>query len=127
MQTGAAVAAQPAAILCGGSNSASAVRADQFDTPFGKTRSEPIAVGSAAVDQSSRNGRGQRRVDQRLDQIDFGMIGCGDVDCQGEAAAVGKHHDLGALAATRLTNVVTPFFAEANVPSADDSSQSILP
>ena len=36
-------------------------------------------------------------------------------------------HDLGALAAFGLANLFTPFFAEANVPSAIDSSRSTRP
>jgi hypothetical protein len=40
---------------------------------------------------------------------------------------VGEHHDLGAFAALGLAHAFAPFFAEENVPSANDSSRLTFP
>jgi hypothetical protein len=51
----------------------------------------------------------------------------GRVDAEGKTATVDEDHDLCPLAAFGLANLFAPFFAEANVPSAMDSSRSTRP
>jgi hypothetical protein len=62
-----------------------------------------------------------------LDEIHLGVIGCFDIDCKRQAGRIGEDHNLGSFATFGLANVITPFFAEANVPSANPSCQSIWP
>lgn len=70
---------------------------------------------------------GDGRIDKRLNQIHFGAVGGGDINREWNAVAVGKNHQLGALAAFGFAYAITPFFAEANVPSPKLSSQLSLP
>jgi hypothetical protein len=104
-----------------------AVSANQFDLSPGKTLSQRITVGGLIVKQSLWPARDDSRVEQRIDQGDFVGTGTGDGGGDRQAGSFTMNHDLGALAPLGLADVFSPFFAEANVPSAVDSFQSSLP
>jgi hypothetical protein len=122
-----AVATELASILCGRLLPVFAMRADQIDSTATKTIAQRIAVRRSIIKQSSRSSSQNSFVEQRLDKRYFVRAGAGCVDAEWKTATVDEDHDLGPLAAFRLANLFTPFFAEANVPSAIDSSRSIRP
>jgi len=120
-------ATQRSTVLCWRLHPPAAMRADQLDPAGCQSLAEWIAVGGAIVDETPGNVRSDRLVNQRLDQIHLGWAGAVDIHGQRQTASVDKDHELGALAAFGGTNAITPFFAEANVPSAIPSSQSTAP
>lgn len=122
-----AVAAQFATVLGGVSFAPATMGTDQLDVASGQSFTQRVAVGRAIIDQSAWHVRCDRRVDQALDKVDLGMIGCLDVNGQRQSGTIAEDHDLGALASAGLANAIAPFFAEAKVPSAKPSSQSIWP
>lgn len=103
------------------------MRADEFDAAICQPFTQWIAVGGAIVNQAIRNVIGDGFVEQRFDQADFGWAGTVDINCQWQAVALDEQHDLGAFATFGGTYEITPFFAEANVPSAKPSSHSMSP
>lgn len=121
------VASEFSAVLRLRSNTPFAMRADQIDAAIGESLTEQVAVGGAVVDQPTRNIRREGRIQQRLDQVNFSMVGRFDVDRQRQPLAVGEDHDLRPFASAGGANAIAPFFAEANVPSAKPSSQFNLP
>lgn len=103
------------------------VWSNQFDTAFLKTKSQGITVSRLVVDQLSGPSSNDAFGEQRLDEIDFVRTGAFDHVAARRAIAVGQQHNLGALASFGLAYTKAPFFADENVPSASDSSRSILP
>ncbi len=99
-----------------------AMRANQVDAATLQPHSQRITVGGRVVDQTARLSSQNSRFQELLDERYFVRAGAGRVDAQRETFRVGENHDLGSFAALRLANLFTPFFAEANVPSAKDSS-----
>ena len=103
------------------------VRSNQVDSSFEQTKSQWIAVSCFVIDQLSRSAMDCAIGEQRLDEIDFVRTGTFDHITARRTMAVGQQHDLGALASFGLTYAMAPFFADEKVPSAKDSSRSILP
>ena len=116
------VAAHFASVLRGRFDPIRAVRADQVDASTFQPGSQRITVGSHVVNQTTGFASKHSCFEKRFDQRDFVRTGTGGVDTSRETVSVGKNHDLGSLASFGLANLFTPFFAEANVPSAKDSS-----
>jgi len=116
------VAAHFAPVLRGRFYPIGTVRADQVDTSTFQSGSQRITVGSHVVDQTTRFTSKHSCFEKRFNQCDFVRTGAGSVNTNRETVAVGKNHDLGSLTSFGLANLFTPFFAEANVPSAKDSS-----
>jgi len=75
-----AIETENLSVLGGRSNTASAVRKDEFDIAIGKSLSMWVAVGFLVVNVFVRNVEGNRRVGQRFNQIYLGMICRLDVD-----------------------------------------------
>jgi hypothetical protein len=121
------VAAHFAPVLRGRFYPIRTVRTDQVDASTLQPGSQRITVGGHVVDQATRLSSKHSRFEKRFDQCDFVGTGTGGVDASRETVSVGKNHDLGSLASLGLANLFTPFFAEANVPSAKDSSWSTSP
>lgn len=112
----ASVATELSAVLRWRTDASLAVRADQFDIALSEPLTQWVAVGGAVVNQPTRNMQREGRVQERLDQVDFSVVGRVDVNRQRQP-----------LAAAGRPNAIAPFFAEANVPSAKPSSQFSLP
>lgn len=123
----ASVTPELATVLCPFANTFPTVRADEINASFGKPLAQRIAIGSFVVDQLVGDVGRRRRIQQRLDKIHFGVVGCLDVDRQRQPLGVGQDHDLGPLATLGLADMFAPFLAGENVPSAKPSRQSILP
>jgi hypothetical protein len=100
---------------------------DQFNVVSGQTLSQRIAIGGAVIDEPSGNEGRDCLIQQWLDESNFRRGGAIDVDRQRQASAVDQKHELGSLSPLGRTNQITPFFAEANVPSAKPCSQSTSP
>ena len=103
------------------------VRSDEFGSSFPQTQSQRIAVSSLVVNQLARPASNNAIGEQRLDEIDFVRAGAFDHVATGRTIAVNQQHDFGTFAAFSLAYTKAPFFADENVPSAIDSSRSILP
>lgn len=103
------------------------VGSDEFGTPSLQSASQRVAVSGLVIDQLARSASKDAIGEQRLDEFEF--VGTGTLNhvATRRAPAVGEQHDLGAFAAFGLAYAKAPFFAEENVPSAIDSSRSILP
>ena len=121
------VAAHFAPILRGRFYPIGTVRADQVDASTFQPGSQRITIGSHVVDQSTRFASKHSRFEKWFDQCDFVRAGAGGVNASRETVSVSKNHDLSSLASFGLANLFTPFFAEANVPSAKDSSWFTFP
>lgn len=121
------IATELSPVLRSRSDTAFAVWADQVDVAFGESVAERIAVGGTVVDQLVRNVGSDRRVEQRLEEIHLGVVGCIDCDGQWQPSGVAENHDFGSLATSGLADAIAPFFAEANVPSAKPSCQATWP
>jgi len=116
------IASQSSAILSGRLDSVAAMRADQLDAAPLQALTQWIAISSSIVDQVTRDSTKDSFYEQRLNECYFVRAGACRIGSEREALGVGKNHNLGALASLRLTDLMTPFFAEANVPSAKVSS-----
>jgi hypothetical protein len=112
-----------------------AIGADQLDAASLESCTQGIVVGGPIVNQSlrilswpasARPGDGDLR-ECRLDQRAFVRRRRGKLDSERHTLAVCHHHKLCTLAAFGLADFGTPFFAEANVPSANTSCQSSWP
>ena len=108
-------------------DSISFVRSNQICAAFSQTTSQRIAVGGSIIDQGSRAPMDRPIFEQRLNQIHFMRTGAFDQVATRRALAVCEQHDFRTFAAFGLTYTKPPFFAVENVPSAMDSSRSILP
>ena len=117
-----AIATELSFILHDRSNADSAVWTDEFDITIGKSVSKRVLVGCSVVNDLPRNIGSDRRVGPRFDQVHFGMIGHSNVNRQRQSIAGGEDHDLGSFA-HESCRCDCPFFAEVNVPSANDSVQ----
>ncbi len=102
---------------------------DQVNTTSLQPSPQRIGVGGFIVDQSLRvfawttstaSWYGNA-IQSRFDQCHFVRRGRGKLHSQRNTLAVCHHHKLRTLSATGWSNVGTPFFAEANVPSANTS------
>lgn len=103
------------------------VGSDEFGTPFLQSGSQRVAVSGLVVNQLARSASNDAIGEQRLDEVDFVGTGTFNHVAARCALAVREQHDLGALAAFGLAYAKAPFFADENVPSAIDSSRSIMP
>lgn len=127
------VATELSAVLGRLADAALAVRADQINATLGELLAERVAVAGLVVEQPQRDVAGESGVHERLGEVHLGAIGRLDLDRQREALAVNENNDLGPIAARREADAGPPprFWgdtgAAANVPSAEPSSQSILP
>lgn len=122
-----AVSPELSSVLSWRFDSISLVRCNQIDTTFEKARAQRVTVRRRVVDQLARPTANGSVCEQRLDKIDF--VGTGTLNhvAARNPVAVDQQHDLGALAALGLAYAKPPFLADANVPSAMDSSRSISP
>jgi hypothetical protein len=116
------VSAERTPILRGRLGAVLSMRADQFDTATPKSFPQRVAVSRCIVDQSPRLALENTVCEQRLYESYFVRTRARRVDAERKTMAVGKDHDLGALATFGLADLFTPFFADENVPSANDSS-----
>lgn len=103
------------------------VRSDKLDSAFSQTKSQRVAISGLVINQLARSAVNRSIAEERLDEINFVRAGTFNHVATGRTIAVGQQHDLGALAAFGLAYAKAPFFADENVPSAIDSSRSILP
>jgi len=103
------------------------VRSNQVDSSFEQTEPQRIAVGCLVIDQLSRSAMNCAIGEQRLDEIDFVRTGTLNHITARRTVAVGQQHDFRTFASFGLAYTKPPFFADENVPSAMDSSRSILP
>jgi hypothetical protein len=130
------VPAQRSAILRGRTNAILLVRTDQFDPPTPQTSTQRIAVvGSVGNHPLRLLARAPRvmppayadRRERRLREPDF-RRGCRTkVVSQRNTLAVDHHHPLRPLAPLGFPDSAAPFFAEAKLPSKNDSLQSSCP
>lgn len=121
------VAAERATILRARLGAIRPMRADKLDTPSPESLAQRIAVGGCVVDQPLWLASKESVFEQRFNECYFMRTSARCVDAERNTTTVGKHHDLGALATFRLSDLFTPFFADENVPSANDSSWSRRP
>ncbi len=104
------------------------MRADQIDLIFHQPFAQWVRVGGFVINQSLGLSILQCVFcKQRLDQLDFATAGRFCVDRHRCPATIDEDHDFSAFATTSRANSSTPFFAEANVPSAKVSEKSIWP
>src|SRR6202049_355515 len=129
----ASIAPQRATILCRRTNAILLVRADQFDAALPQPLSQRIAVVGFVGDHAHRllpwpprtmaPSYADRR-QRRLREPDF-RRGCRTkVVSQRNTRAVDHHHPLRPLAPLGFPDSAAPFFAEAKLPSKNDSLQS---
>lgn len=123
----ATVSAKRAPVLRARLGTVFSMGANQLDTTAPKPFTQRIAVSRRIVDQSPRLSSQNSIFEQRLNKSYFVRTSARRVDAERDSMTVGKDHNLGALAPFRLANLFTPFFADENVPSANDSSRSIRP
>jgi hypothetical protein len=129
------VSSQLSTILHGRFASVGPVRADQVDAPLFQPISQRIRVRRLVVNQPLRlvsgpAASGSRNRDSAqcfFDERDFVGRGRVEVNSQRNTLAVAHHHPLCTLAAFSFSNTCAPFFAGANEPSANVSSQSSKP
>jgi hypothetical protein len=114
-------------ILRGRLLTAFAMRANQFDaTLFAQPFTKRIAVRRTIINQMLGDlMRNLKPIQRRFDQLDFVVIGPGQVDCERNSVRVDDVNDLGSLPAFGLANSVSPLLARANQASAAASDQSI--
>jgi len=111
------------------------VWADQVDPPVFQAYSQGIGVGGFVVNQSRRPApwttaaRSWHRdgAQRFLDERDFVGSRRVQVDSQRNTLAVCHHHPLRTFSAFGFSDAVAPFFAGANEPSANVSSQESRP
>ena len=101
--------------------------ANQLDAVSPKPSTQRIAIGRGIVDQAKRLSAKHPLVEQGLNQRYLVRIGAGDVDPERDTVTIGKDHELGSLTTLCLADLFAPFFADENVPSANDSSRSMRP
>jgi hypothetical protein len=116
-----AVTAKRAAVLRGSAYAASAMRTDEFNAALGQALAEWIAIASAIVDQTVGDIRSDCLIELRLDQRYLSRTGTVYVDREWQAGSIDQEHELRTLAAFGGSDEITPFLAEANVPSAKPS------
>ena len=105
--------------------SLSAVGTDQINAVRMKPFTQSVTIGSFIIDQALDLWFADDAfLKQRFNESDLVSIGAFNVDGQGNSLGVDKQHDLCSLAATCRADAFTPFFADANVPSAKHSDQS---
>ena len=121
------VTSECSAVLSGRLGSIAFVGSDEFGATFSQTSSQGVAVSGLVVDQLARPTANGPIGEQRLDESHFMGTGTFNHVAARRAIAVGQQHDLGAFSAFGLAYTKAPFFADENVPSAIDSSWSILP
>lgn len=123
----ATVATEFATVLGGRLLPIFAMRGDKIDPATTKPRTQRVAIRGRIVDEATEFSSQDPFFEQRLDERYFVRTGAGCVRAEGKTTAIDKDHDLRPLAAFRLADLFAPFFAEANVPSAIDSSWSTRP
>lgn len=104
-----------------------AVRADEINTSSLQSAPQRVAVSGEVVNQARWIAAKDFVRNQRFDQSYFVRAGACRVGSSGESLCVGENHDLRALAAFGLPDLVAPFFAGEKVPSAIASSWFIRP
>lgn len=120
-----AVATKLAPVLCRSVDPVRTMGADQLDAALPKSRAQRVAVCSGIVNQPERLSSKNTPFEQRLDKRYFVRTGAGCIDTQRDSMTIGKDHEFGPLASLRFANLFAPFFADENVPSANDSSRSM--
>ncbi len=121
------VASKCAPILCRRLAAVRAVRANQLDSTASQACAERIAVCRAIIQQAWQTSADDSFIQEALDQSDLIRTGTDDVDADRQTLSVDNDHDLRAFAPFSLADTQSPFFAEANVPSAITSSQRTRP
>jgi hypothetical protein len=112
-----------------------AVGTDQLNPSSLQSSSQRVAVSRSIVNESFRifprsastNPRHGDLLKRRLDQRTLVRRRRGKFDSERHTLAVCHHHKLCTLSAFGLSDLGTPFFAGANVPSAKTSCQSSCP
>ena len=129
------VAAQRSSILGWWLLPVFAMRIDQLNPASCQSRLQGIGSGGLVVDQAARifsrpSASGSRHgypLQRRLDQPDFRWGRRVQVVSQRKTLAVCHHHPLRTLSAFSFADAGPPFFAGANLPSANVSAQSSWP
>ena len=103
------------------------VRTNQFNPAALESVAKPVGVGRPIVQQASRFARQLSFVDQRLDRVDFIMMGGRRIGRQGCPFAINHQEDARAVSLVAAADLVTPFFARMKVASASSSSKSNSP
>ena len=103
------VATECATVLRGRLGAIRPMRADEFDTPSPESFTQRIAVGGRIVDQPLRLASKDAVFEEWFNECYFMRTSARRVDTERETMAVGKHHDLGALATFRLADL-SPLF-----------------
>src|SRR6185295_7427299 len=123
----ALVTAQGPAVLCF-ENSVSAMWRDQFNAALlPESAGQRIAVVGSVTDEPLGHLAKETVVERLFDESDLVRRSTCNGYRDRKTRAVCNGHDLGPLAAFRLTNASTPFFALAKVPSTNASLKSIRP
>ena len=101
---------------------------NQVDATLRHASSQRIAIGRFVVDQSFRkdvcNHPAFKKSFNQHHLVDVGRF---RVNRERKASAIYKEHDLCPFATTSRPDLITPFFADENVPSANVSEQSTFP
>lgn len=109
-----------------------AVRCDQLNAVGSEFIPQRVRVGCSIVNQSRRMLFELMLIEQRLNQMDFGMIGCMQVDRLRQALPIDQQHQLGTHANLRggdgvAPGLITNRFAATKVASAIATFQSTRP
>lgn len=118
------VAAQRPPVLRRRRHAALSVGRDHLDALRGQFRVQWVAVVRPIADPAMGQGRHEPRRQRPVDQRHLVGRGLVDVGSNGQSAAVGDQHQLGALAPLGLPDGVAPFLAGAKVPSMKHSERS---
>jgi hypothetical protein len=121
------VAAEPAAVLRARLRPVRAMRTDQLNAAFEKTRPQGIAIGRQVIEQMLGESVQVPLLQQRFNQRHFVRTGTGNVGTPGQTLMIDQEQELGTFAALGLADARTPFFAAQNVPSPIDSVVSKTP
>jgi len=105
-----------------------AMRGDLFDAATFKSVTQPVRIGGFIVKQSLRTGIDGPDFNQGFNRMNFCKLCRGREGRDGDALAIGHHHQFGPFALFGFAYIETPFFAGEKVPSpiACDQSKSFL-
>ena len=108
-----------AAILFHRPHTALAMRTNQIDSLLTKTITQSVRIGGPVIDQTlGLSILHCHFFKQWLDQNHFIATGRSCVDRHGGAMTINLNHNFSTFATAGRPDLITPFFAEANVPSA---------
>ena len=108
-------------------HSAATVRADQVPTFRQQAGAQLVAVVRAVGDQRGRPFTDRDRLDDSFRQRDLSRRSTFGPACEWNTLTIRHHHQLRTLSAFSFSDAIAPFFAGANVPSTNTSSQSNKP